>query len=432
MNHLVRNFLLLVFIASHLNCSMPALNNPSDPFSDEYGKNVLLSELVNYWLREKIAPDGLVVLLTKTAAPYEAGFRIYRVDSNIGLTTEYDSDVRSAVTTAFPGCSPIRVAVPPKSRDIITITGAGSDRIAVHRYGIDRSLSLLQDKNGYGVPTFMNFNSNGTDAYITNTVASPNVVSRLIRDSTSGGFTVNNGTNYPFGIGCAPVSLRTSSKDDIVFAVNAALSPIGINVFKNTGSNSGIVVSGSPFGTADNPSQHNNLCLSESNNLIYMTSNNATNPIYGYRYDSNGNMTLLPSSPFSPDSGYSSGASSTDNFSTSMAIDPDGKYLAHLYQVGGSYFIRLLSIDGTSGNLTQTDQKLSVGNAPKMMEWDGSGKFIYLVSDTGGTTNNYQLEYFKFSSDGKLIRGVNSPIIVSPMTNGYSPRHVKAIQRYYQ
>ncbi|TGL10002.1 hypothetical protein EHQ42_17320 [Leptospira levettii] len=411
---------------------MPALNNPSDPNSDEYGKNLLLSELVNFWLREKIAPDGLVVALTKSSVPYEAGFRIYRVDSSLGLTTEYDSDVRSAVTTAFPGCSPIRVAVPKGTRDIVTLTGAGSDRISVHRYGTDRTLSLIQDKNGYGAPSFISFNSNGTDAYITNTSASPNVVSRLIRDSVSGSFTVNNGTNYPFAIGCSPVSLRTSSQDDIVFAVTSSGTPIGIHSFKNTGGNSGIFASGSPFAIADNPSQHNNLCLSEANKLIYMTSTNPTNPIYGYRYDSNGIMSLLPSSPFSPDSGYSNGASSTDNFSTSMAIDPDGKYLAHLYQVSGTYFIRLLSIDVTSGNLTQTDQKLSVGNAPKMMEWDGSGRFIYLVSDTGGTTNNYQLEYFNFTTDGKLIRGVNSPIIVSPMTNGYSPRHVKAIQRYYQ
>ncbi|XDD45567.1 hypothetical protein AB3N60_12730 [Leptospira sp. WS39.C2] len=406
------------------------MNNPSDPLSDEYGRNLTLSQLVSYWLREKIAPDGLVVALTKSSVPYEAGIRIYRVDSELGLTGEFDSDIRTATTTAFPGCSPIRVAVPPSSRDIITITGAGSNRFAVHRYGLDRTLSLIQDQNGFGSPSMISFTSDGATGYYSDTAADPNTINRMNRDKITGTLSSSNAGSYPFSIGCSPVSLRTSSRDGIVVAATTSLLPLGIFSFKNTGGDSGVFASGSPYDPADNPTQQNNLCLVENERFLYMTSGNGTNPIYGFRYDENGQMFLLPNSPFAVN-GYSA-AAPVDNFSTSMSINPEGKILAFLYQDGVTFYIRLLTIDQTTGTVTPTDNKISVGNAPKHLDWDGSGRFLYLVSDTGGTTNNYQIEYFSISSNGSLSRGINSPIIISPMTNGYAPKHIKAIQRYFQ
>lgn len=431
MNHLKRFFIFLFIYSTSFNCKIPALNNPADPLSDDYGKNAALSQLIAYWLSEKIAPDGLVVAVTKSTLPYEAGIRIYRVDSDLGLTSEFDSDVRAATTLAFPGCSPIRVAVPPSSRDIITITGAGSNRIAVHRYGIDRSLALLQDQNGFGNPTFIKFTSDGLRAYSNNTATDPNVILQLARNKESGILSINNGGSFPFSVGCSPVSLNISNKDNIVFTASTSTLPLGIFSFKKTGDYSGVFASGSPYDPADNPTQHNNLCIVENERLLYMTSANVTNPIYGFRYDENGNLGLLPNSPFSPDPSVS-GTGAVDNNSTSLAVNPEGKYLAYLYQAGGTFYIRILSIDPSSGNITPTDQKFSVGNGPKHLEWDGSGRFLYLASDTGGTTNNFQLEYFSFSKDGVMTRGINSPITVGAMTGGFSPRHIKAIQRYYQ
>lgn len=431
MNHLKRILIFLSIISFSFDCKIPALNNPADPLSDDYGKNAALSQLIAYWLSEKIAPDGLVVAVTKSTVPYEAGIRIYRVDSELGLTSEFDSDVRAATTLAFPGCSPVRVAVPPSSRDIVTITGAGSHRFAVHRYGLDRSLTLLQDQNGFGSPSFIKFTSDGLRAYSTNTATDPNVILQLARDKDSGILSINNGGSYPFSVGCTPVSLNISNRDNIVFTATTSTLPLGIFSFKKTGDYSGVFASGSPYDPADNPSQHNNLCVVENERLLYMTSANTTNPIYGFRYDENGNLGLLPNSPFSPDASITA-PGAVDNSSTSLAVNPEGKYLAYLYQASSTFYIRILSIDPSTGNLTPTEQKFSVGNGPKFLEWDGSGRFLYLASDTGGTTNNFQLEYFSFSKDGVLTRGVNSPITVGAMTGGFSPRHIKAIQRYYQ
>ncbi|TGM57475.1 hypothetical protein EHQ91_01065 [Leptospira biflexa] len=430
MNHLQRILIFISITSFCLQCEVPALNNPADPLSDEYGKNVALSQLIAFWLSEKIAPDGLVVAVTKSTLPYEAGFRIYRVDSDLGLTSEFDSDVRTATTAAFPGCSPVRVAIPPSSRDIITLTGAGSHRFVVHRYGIDRTLSLLQDQNGMGSPSFVKFTSDGKTAFSTDTGTDPNTIFQLARDKNSGILSLNNGGSYPFSVGCTPVSLNISNQDNLVFTATSSTLPLGIFSFKKTGEYSGAFASGSPYDPADNPSQNNNLCVVENDRLLYMTSNNATTPIYGFRYDENGNMSLLPNSPFSPDPAITAVATG-DNSSTSLALNPDGRYLAYLYQASGTFYLRLISIDPTTGNLTPTDQKFSVGNGPKYLEWDGSGRFLYLASDTGGSTNNFQLEYFSFTKDGVLTRGVNSPITVGAMTGGFAPRHMKAIQRYY-
>ncbi|MBM9548781.1 hypothetical protein JWG40_17280, partial [Leptospira sp. 201903074] len=133
----------------------------------------------------------------------------------------------------------------------------------------------------------------------------------------------------------------------------------------------------------------------------------------------------------SPDPAYTA-AAPTDNFSTSLVMEPNGKFAAFLYSASGTFYIRLLAVDGITGNLIPTDQKLSVGNAPKYLDWDRSGKFIYLVSDTGGTTNKYQMEYFQFSSNGQLSRGVNSPITFSNMSGEFSAKDLKSISRYYQ
>ncbi|WP_246836445.1 lactonase family protein [Leptospira levettii] len=428
----ISKLLIQIIISSFIifSCKMPALHNPSDPFSDEYGKNVLLSELIRYWLRDKIVPDGLIVAVSKSAVPYESGFRIYRVDPDIGVTTEYDSDIRSANVNAFPGCQPVRVSVAPNSRDIITFTGSASDHIVTHRYGTDRSLNLLKDEFYSGViPSMVAFSSDSSTMYVTD-FSNPNKVQRLNRDLTSGSTSLGNGSGYPFSVGCAPISIKTSQLDNLVFAVSSSYLPIGIYSFKNTGSDSGAITSGSPYNSGSNPSQQNNLCISEYDRFLYMTSVNGTNPIYGVRYDSEGNMTALPNSPFSPDSGFTAPTSNT-NYATSLAIDPQNKYLLYLYSAGGTFYIRLLVIDKSSGNLIPTDQKVSVGNSPMHLDWDKSGKFIYLISDTGGTTNKFQIEYFKFTYDGKLTKGINSPITIGAMSSDFTPRHITSIPRYY-
>ena len=430
-SHFIKRIIIsfaLICLASQ--CRMADLNNPNDALSDEFAKRSVLSEFVRYFLLEKALPDGLVLLLTKNSVPYEAGFRIYRVDSEVGLTNDYDSDIRAANTAAFPGCDPVRITVPPYSRDIVTFTGSSSNHVVVHRYGTDRSLSLLQDQTGFGAPTVVTFNSDGTTMYNINTGVDPNAVNRSYRDKVSGAISSNNGGSYPFGVGCSPVSIRTSDRDGIIFIATTVGAQLGINVHKKISSDSTFYVGGAAFDPADNPTQNNNLCLVESSKFLYMTSVNATHPIYGFRYDSNGNMQVLPSSPFSPDASYSS-AASVDNYSTSLTLDSNGKFAASLYGAGGTNYIRILSIDGVTGNVTPTDQKLSVGNAPKHMVWDQSGKFIYLVSDTGGSTNKFQLEYFQFSQDGTLTRGINSPITVSNMSNDYTPKDLKSIQKFY-
>lgn len=426
-----RFFLGLILIGGLVTqCRMADLNNPSDALSDEFAKRSILSEFVRYLLLEKALPDGLVLLLTKNSVPYEAGFRIYRVDPDFGLTSEYDSDIRAANTAAFPGCDPVRIAVPPSSRDIVTFTGTSSNHVVVHRYGTDRSLSLVQDQTGYGTPTVVTFNSDGSTMYHINAGVDPNTVNRAYRDKVSGSMTLSNAGSYPFGVGCSPVSIRTSDRDGIIFVTTTLGAQLGINVHKQTGPDSTFYVGGAAFDPADNPTQNNNLCLIESSKLLYMTSVNPAYPIYGFRYDSNGNMQVLPNSPFSPDSSYTA-AAPVDNYSTSLTLDPNGKFAASLYGAGGTNYIRILSIDSITGNLAPTEQKLSVGNAPKHIAWDQSGKFIYLVSDTGGTTNKFQLEYFQFSQNGTLTRGINSPITVSNMSGDYTPKDLKPIQKFY-
>ncbi|MBM9546505.1 hypothetical protein JWG40_05720 [Leptospira sp. 201903074] len=189
----------LICLASQ--CRMADLNNPSDALSDEFVKRSILSEFVRYLLREKALPDALVLLMHKATVPYEAGFRVYRVDPDTGLTGEYVSDIRAAVTTAFPGCQPLRISIPPSSRDIITFTGSGSDRIAVHKYGIDRSLTFVQDQNGFGAPGLAAFSADGTTMYSTNSSSNPNSVNRLNRDLNSGSIILNNAGAYPFSVG---------------------------------------------------------------------------------------------------------------------------------------------------------------------------------------------------------------------------------------
>ncbi|TGL20481.1 hypothetical protein EHQ47_13090 [Leptospira bourretii] len=425
-----RFFFITVLSAFAFQCKMADLNNPGDPLSEEFAKRSVFAEFVRYFLLEKALPDGLVLLLTKNVVPYEAGFRIYRVDPELGLTNEYDSDIRAANTAAFPGCDPVRIAVPPSSRDIVTFTGTSSNHLVVHRYGTDRSLSLLQDQTGLGSPNMITFDSTGTTMYHINAGVDPNTVNRSYRDNITGSISMNNAGSYPFGVGCSPVSIRTSDTDGIIFIATTVGAQLGINVHKKTGTDTTFHVGGAPFDPADNPTQNNNICLVEPSRFLYMTSVNPTFPIYGFRYDSGGNMQVLPSSPFSPDSSYSA-AASVDNFSTSLTLDPNGKFAAVLYGAGGTNYLRILAVDGYTGNLTPTEQKLSVGNAPKHIVWDKSGKFIYLVSDTGGTTNKFQLEYFKFSQDGTLTKGVNSPITFSNMSGDFTPRDLKSIQRYY-
>lgn len=412
-------------------CRMADLNNPSDALSDEFAKRSILSEFVRYLLLEKALPDGLVLLLRKSTVPYEAGYRIYRVDPEFGLTGEYDSsNLLPANLAAFPGCDPVRIAVPPGSRDIVTFVGITNQTVAVHRYGTDRTIGFIQDEVAIGAPQIPAFNADGTTMYFFNTSVNPNTVNRSYRNKVSGKITLNNVGSYPFGVGCSPVSLKTSDADGLIFSTTTVGAQTGINVFKMTGPDSNFYVGGAAFNSGSTPTQHNNLCLIESNKLLYMTSVNTTHPIYGYRYDSNGNMQILPNSPFSPDSAYSL-AATTDNISRSLTVDPNGRFAAFLYSSGGTHYIRILSIDGITGNLTPTDQKLSVGNAPKHMEWDGSGKFIYLISDTGGSTNKFQMEYFQFSHDGTLTRGINSPITVSNMSSDYAPKDLKPIQKFY-
>lgn len=426
-----RFFLGLILIGGLVTqCRMADLNNPSDALSDEFAKRSILSEFVRYLLREKALPDGLALLIYKGTIPYEAGFRVYRVDPDYGLTGEYVSDIRPAVTTAFPGCQPLRITVPPSSRDIVTFTGSGSDRVAVHRYGTDRSLTFIQDQNGFGAPGVTTFSLDGTTMYSSNSSSSPNTINRSFRDLNSGSISLSNSGGYPFGVGCSPASIKASDKDGIIFTASTLGTPLGIYVYKKVGADSVSLVGGTPFDPADNPSSHNNLCLSETDRLLYMTSINPTHPIYGFRYDVDGNMQVLPNSPFSPDTSYSA-AAPVDNFSTSMTIDPYGKFTAFLYAAGGTYYIRILAVDGVTGNLVPTDQKLSVGNSPKYLEWDRSGKFIYLVSDTGGTTNKFQIEYFQFSQNGILSRGINSPMTFSNMSGEFTAKDLKSIPRYY-
>lgn len=420
----------LIFILVS-QCRMADLNNPSDPFSDEFVKRSILAEFVKYLLREKVIPDSLALLVYKGTTPYEAGLRVYRVDPDSGLTADFVSDVRPAVTTAFPGCQPIRISIPPTSRDIITFTGPASDRVVVHKLGVDRSLTMVQDKNGFGAPSTATFSIDGTTMYSSNTLTSPPTINRSTRDISSGYINLNNTGNYPFTVGCSPSSIRTSNLDGIIFTANSVGTPMGIYVHKKTSADIVAPVGGNPYTQPDNPSTNNNLCISETDRLLYMTSTNSSNPIYGYRYDANGNMQILPNSPFSPDPAYTAPAPA-DNNSTNMVLEPYGKYAAFLYSSGGTFYIRLLAIDGNTGNLIPTDQKLSVGNSPKHLDWDRSGKFIYLVSDTGGSTNKYQMEYFQFSQNGTLTRGVNSPITFSNMSGEFIAKDLKSIPKYFR
>ncbi|PKA13993.1 hypothetical protein CH372_01455 [Leptospira meyeri] len=430
-SHFISRVLFVtVFFAFGIQCKMPELNNPGDPLSDEFAKQSVFAEFVRYFLIEKALPEALAVVLKKSTIPYEAGIRVYRVDSEIGVIDDYVSDVRASSSSAFPGCSPYRIGVPPRSRDIVTFTDYPSNRIVVHRYGTDRSISLLEDQPAIGTPRVMGFSSDGTTVYQINSASNPTSNSRWSRNPITGSLSTNNVGSYPYSVGCNPVAVRASDNDDLIFSLSTSVAPFGINVHKKSGPDSVTLVSGTPVTLPDNPAFYENLCIVESKRLLYGTSVNSTYPIYGYRYDNSGTLTLLPGSPFSPDSSFSAHIPNL-NYSTSLAVDPTGNYAAFLYQTGATYNIRLLQIDPSSGNLIQTNQKFTAGNGPNALQWDKSGKFVYFTSDTGGTTNNYQIEYFKLSPDGTLSKGQNSPVIISPMANGYAPQDIKPIQRYY-
>ncbi len=117
-----------------------------------------------------------------------------------------------------------------------------------------------------------------------------------------------------------------------------------------------------------------------SGGFVY-TANSALNTISGFSYDSTGNLTELPGSPFT-----------VGSQPKGIAIDAAGKFL---YVTNYADFsVSTMSIDSQSGLLTPVGTPVLTGNltnvpnpGPIDVKVDPSGKFVYVVNSLDGSVS---------------------------------------------
>ncbi|TGK96513.1 beta-propeller fold lactonase family protein [Leptospira brenneri] len=350
--------------------------------------------------------------------------RIYSVDAEYGPSSDaYVERMAPFSYAGFPGNAPARLLVPPKSRKIIFAPGDNGSLVSLEY--TDSKAIEIRNTFLYGnlpSPYVQRIASTPTDVFYTLNTSS-NTLQRWSLNSETGALALKNSGNYPFGVACSPLSLRYDRKNESIAVLTGYAGTRGISFLKSQGDSLIPISPNFDFGTL---TSNDNLCIHPERNFFYSTISTFPNTIKAFQYSMDGAITEVSGSPFAPDT-TASGLATGLQMTTNMVIDPDGKYLAIAYVAGSNRYLSLLAINRETGALSETGSKYSVGNSPSNLHWDKSGQFIYLTSDTGGSTNNYQLEYFKVMSDGSITRGVNSPITINPMSPAIGIANIESI-----
>lgn len=162
-------------------------------------------------------------------------------------------------------------------------------------------------------------------------------------------------------------------------------------------------IAGSPFSTGKSGST--SVAVDPAGRFVYATNQFAgDNDISGFQIDcDSGKLTPIPGSPFKAGSGPSA-----------VAIDPSGRfaYVANL----GSNNVSAYTIDEKSGRLVPVaGSPFPAGTFPSAIAVDGLGKFVYVTNESSNNVSGYTIN----STTGAL-----TPISGSPFATGNSPLSV--------
>jgi 6-phosphogluconolactonase len=162
-------------------------------------------------------------------------------------------------------------------------------------------------------------------------------------------------------------------------------------------------IAGSPFSTGKSGST--SVAVDPAGKFLYATNQFAgDNDISGFQIDcGSGKLTPIPGSPFKAGSGPSA-----------VAIDASGRfaYVANL----GSNNVSAYTIDEKSGRLVPvTGSPFPAGTFPSAIAVDALGKFVYVTNESSNNVSGYTIN----STTGAL-----TPISGSPFATGNSPLSV--------
>jgi hypothetical protein len=353
-------------------------------------------------------PQYLSALMYRSGQ--SVGVRIYPVDTETGNLGTYQEYSRTPTAGLSPGNAPKRIVRIPGTKELLVAAGLVDNKLYSLKVTDDGSVSPYQTSTAFSKDvSFVTVSSDGTKIFATseNTASPPDSLIRYVRDASSGGITLQSSGGYPFGLVCGPKSIAVSPSGKNLF-INSVSSATGLYGLVD---DSGTLTqaSGSPVTLTTVVTSNNNLCLHPTKSYLYTTINQASGPIVGYNYGSDSSLSVLPSSPFTPSSSYTNTITTA---ARTLAIDPLGKYVAFLYQESSTYKLQLLNIDSQTGTLSPTNNPVSVGNSPINLEWDGSGRFLYFVSNDA---TNYQIEVYRVTQSGTLMKAPNSPFTVTTM-----------------
>ncbi len=404
--------ILTIFAIS--NCvSKLDFENPGDSRSSAFLARSLFSNYLNSLATSADTtvdgeiPQFLAVLMLRGFS--STGVRIYSVDSETGTLYNEKEYLRTPAIGSAPGNSPRRIERIPNTNELLVAAGVADNRLYSFSVSAD---GTVVPKNSAPAHTknvdFAVISSDGKKiiSATDGTAAPPDQFIRYSRDASSGGMTYINSGGYPFGLPCGPRSI--------------ALTPNGTNLFVNTNAGGSSLLgfldtdgvisqSATTITPAAAFTTNDNLCLHPTKPYLYSTIGLASGPIVGYSYDQNSNLTALPSSPFLPSAGY---LGTTGQSNRTLTIDPLGKFVAFLYDESSGKKLQLLRINEETGALTPTNNPVTVGNAPKQIEWDKSGRFLYFISDD---LTNFQIEVFRVLKNGSLEKTVNSPYNITSL-----------------
>ena len=162
-------------------------------------------------------------------------------------------------------------------------------------------------------------------------------------------------------------------------------------------------IAGSPFSTGKSGST--SVAVDPAGRFVYATNQFAgDNDISGFQIDcDSGRLTKIPGSPFAAESGP-----------TAVAIDPSGRfaYVANL----GSNNVSAYTIDDRSGRLSPvTGSPFAAGTFPSAIAVDPLGKYVFVTNSMSNNVSGYAINH----STGGL-----TPLPGSPYATQYSPSSV--------
>ncbi|BDA77703.1 hypothetical protein LPTSP3_g06330 [Leptospira kobayashii] len=390
-------------------------NNPADPASLAFFKTNLVSTYLKSLIPQEIAlvdaevPQFLALLYQK---PGEVGIKVWNVDPNSGQLTSTIG--MQAIPPNAPGNAPVILVRIPKTRELLSSSGGGVptsfNNIYTYQIQDNGSVSVV-GTSPEPLPNYITVNKAGS----TNNVYISRGASQVFlytKDKSTHILTQSPSVSYPFGTYCGPNSIVVNPTEKNIFVTNTAFAPVSLSIYNQDPSSGTVTIgSGSPLTLPASPTSNDNINLHPTKNYVYTTIANIAGPIIGFAYNQDSTATAIPGSPFTPSSSYSA----TNVSTRTLTIDPYGRFIAFVYSDASGNRLQLLKIDSSTGALTPTGFPIGVGNAPNSLTWDESGRFIYFLSNTGGSTNQQQLEIYKVSSTGELTPSPSSPTTLGAM-----------------